>query len=114
MEIKNSLYFLENGLNLDKTYCHPYGGFHTFNKETIKILAEEAIGYSFNVEPRDIFENDIINSPYYLPDMIVINLNMEKLPSYNFFNKQYCYQIQLLGEFKYLRNSYLLFEITSY
>ena len=67
-EKKNSLYFLErNGLNLDKTYCHPYGGFHTFNKETIKILAEEAIGYSFNVEPRDIFENDIINSPYYLP-----------------------------------------------
>ena len=33
----------------EKTYCHPYGGFHTFDKNTINLLIEEDVMYSFNV-----------------------------------------------------------------
>ena len=60
--------FLENlEISSEKTYCHPYGGFHTFDQNTIDLLNIENVGYSFNVEPREIDENDLINCRNFLP-----------------------------------------------
>ena len=50
-----------------KTYCHPFGGFHSFNKNTIDLLSKANVAYSFNVESRDIEENDINKSRHSLP-----------------------------------------------
>lgn len=55
-----------NGLSI-KTFCYPYGGFHTFTNETEKILLDENCLFSFNVEHRDITINDIQNRPQALP-----------------------------------------------
>ena len=38
----------------DRIYAHPYGGFHSFNNETIKLLNEAGVKYSFNVEAKEI------------------------------------------------------------
>ena len=50
-QISESFKYLQD-LNIenDKTYCHPYGGFHSFNDDTIYILEKENVKYSFNVE----------------------------------------------------------------
>lgn len=50
-----------------KTYCHPYGGFHSFNADTISILASHGVSYAFNVEGREISSSDMVNSRLYLP-----------------------------------------------
>lgn len=50
-----------------KTFCYPYGGFHSFNDLTEKILSEYNCLFSFNVENRDIMLNDIINRCQALP-----------------------------------------------
>lgn len=54
------------GCNL-KTYCHPYGGQHDFNKNTIKALNACNIAYSFSVEPREINVNDFMLARHELP-----------------------------------------------
>ena len=67
-EIKKSFTFLENSCHSNlKTYCHPYGGFHSFNEDTITILNSEKVDYSFNVEARDIENSDLENNIQYLP-----------------------------------------------
>lgn len=68
-EIMESFAFLEDKLNgLDvKTFCYPYGGYHTFTKETIKILNDNKVLFSFNVEHRDIEPDDLINGKQFLP-----------------------------------------------
>ena len=67
-EIEESFNFLSNFLNLDhKTYCHPHGGFHSFNVDTIEILKELKVDYAFNVESRQIESGDFINSRFHLP-----------------------------------------------
>lgn len=67
-EIKNLFAFLEDiGCKNRKTYCHPYGGFHSFNDDTIQILHSEKVEYSFNVESRDIEDCDLNSSLQYLP-----------------------------------------------
>tara|TARA_B100001250_G_scaffold149451_1_gene128052 strand:- start:50310 stop:51248 length:939 start_codon:yes stop_codon:yes gene_type:complete len=50
-----------------KTFCYPYGGFHSFTNETEKILIKNKSMFSFNVEQRDIKIDDIINRPQALP-----------------------------------------------
>ena len=68
IEIRDSFNFLNQiGCNEDKTYCHPYGGFHTFNPDTLKLLKDHKVSYSFNVEPRDIQSKDLVNSLQHLP-----------------------------------------------
>ncbi len=68
IEIEKSLKFLESiNIVTPKTYCHPYGGFHAFNKQTIEILNLENVSYSFNVEPREISPIDIDKSRQHLP-----------------------------------------------
>jgi peptidoglycan/xylan/chitin deacetylase (PgdA/CDA1 family) len=50
-----------------KTFCYPYGGFHTFNQETEQLLTNESCLFSFNVEHRNIDSNDILNRSQALP-----------------------------------------------
>ena len=67
-QIKSSFQFLDEiGCKDIKTYCHPYGGFHSFDKQTINILHLEKVAYSFNVDSRDINKNDFEQSRQYLP-----------------------------------------------
>jgi peptidoglycan/xylan/chitin deacetylase (PgdA/CDA1 family) len=55
------------GIISEKTYCHPYGGFHTFDANTISALEREGVSYSFNVEPREIETVDFYHSRQFLP-----------------------------------------------
>ena len=68
-EIFNSFNFLENQLGQlsIKSFCYPYGGFHTFNKKTEDILQEYGCDFSFNVEQRDIALDDINKRVQALP-----------------------------------------------
>jgi len=50
-----------------ETYCHPYGGFHSFSDDTIDLLAERGVAYSFSVESRDINADDWSQSTQHLP-----------------------------------------------
>jgi len=50
-----------------RTYCHPYGGFHSFNDATVQLLNSLSVAYSFNVEAREIELADQIGSIQHLP-----------------------------------------------
>lgn len=50
-----------------KTYCHPYGGFHSFNSDTVDTLKDLDVCYAFNVESREINQDDYEISKYALP-----------------------------------------------
>ncbi len=55
-EIIDSFNFLDKitgGLTF-KTFCYPYGGFHSFTKDTEDLLEKNDCLFSFNVEPKDI------------------------------------------------------------
>ncbi|MGI9255613.1 MAG: polysaccharide deacetylase family protein [Salinispira sp.] len=49
------------------TYCHPYGGFQSFNKHTIDLVNKAGVKFSFNVESRDITAEDFVTSKQHLP-----------------------------------------------
>lgn len=69
-EILDSFNYLKNEVGLlmnYKTFCYPYGGFHSFNNYTEEILKENRVLFSFNVERRDINIKDIKNRPQALP-----------------------------------------------
>ena len=67
-EIRQSFQFLESVCDTShRTYCHPYGGFHSFNDETISLLDECDVSYSFSVESRDITGEDLLNRKQCLP-----------------------------------------------
>lgn len=68
-EIQESFSYLDEllgGFRI-KTFCYPYGGFHSFNETTEKILDKEGVTFSFNVESRDITNSDLLNRPQALP-----------------------------------------------
>lgn len=68
-EINESFNFLEQatgGLSF-KTFCYPYGGFHSFTATTEELLQAANCAYSFNVEQRDITLNDLTIRPQALP-----------------------------------------------
>ena len=68
-EINESFAFLEQatgGLEL-RTFCYPYGGFHSFTSETERLLDAAGCRFSFNVEPRDIAAADLSGRPQALP-----------------------------------------------
>ena len=50
-----------------KTFCYPYGGFHSFTNETEKLLKKKGCMYSFNVEHRDIEKDDFTKKSQALP-----------------------------------------------
>ena len=37
-----------------KTFCYPYGGFHSFTNETEKLLISANCDFSFNVESKNV------------------------------------------------------------
>lgn len=49
------------------SYCHPYGGFHSFDNNTLALLDDYDVNFSFNVEPRDIAPDDIADQRHVLP-----------------------------------------------
>lgn len=68
-EIHDSFETLSSfGLTLKtKTFCYPYGGFHSFTEETEKILDREGCLFSFNVESRTIESKDLSHRRQALP-----------------------------------------------
>jgi peptidoglycan/xylan/chitin deacetylase (PgdA/CDA1 family) len=50
-----------------KTFCYPYGGFHSFTDYTESLLGSLCVSFSVNVEPRDCTANDIELRPHALP-----------------------------------------------
>ncbi|WP_181248542.1 polysaccharide deacetylase family protein [Flavobacterium magnum] len=68
-EIEKSFGCLERiiGKSDHRTFCYPYGGFHSFTDETERILTDQKVQYSFNVEHRDITRDDILQRPQALP-----------------------------------------------
>lgn len=50
-----------------KTFCYPYGGEHSFNTDTWRILDRENVVFSFSVDQRDISSKDLIERPHALP-----------------------------------------------
>ena len=84
-EINDSFSFLTNIDCIDiRTYCHPYGGFHSFNDVTISALNSNNIDFSFNVESRDIRKKILALQFSFYQDMIVIFFRLAKLLSYLF------------------------------
>jgi len=67
-EITDSFSALDRiGVCSERTYCHPYGGFISFNSDTIDLLDECGVLYSFSVEPREITASDFVHSKQFLP-----------------------------------------------
>jgi peptidoglycan/xylan/chitin deacetylase (PgdA/CDA1 family) len=68
-EIFHCFDFLENavgGLSL-RTFCYPYGGFHSFTRTTEKLLYEAGCRFAMNVDPRDAVAADFQARPQALP-----------------------------------------------
>tara|TARA_B100001248_G_scaffold250487_1_gene224646 strand:- start:41806 stop:42732 length:927 start_codon:yes stop_codon:yes gene_type:complete len=67
-ELNTSFNFLENEIGISyRTYCHPYGGFHSFNNETLQLLEKIGVKYSFNVESKDISLKDLRLNSQMIP-----------------------------------------------
>lgn len=67
-EIGSSFAFLSSICKLTLcTYCHPYGGFHSFNDDTIRLLNECQVDFSFNVENREVNRQDQLEARQFLP-----------------------------------------------
>ena len=69
VEIQESFNFIEQKIGVSnlKTFCYPYGGFHSFNKDTENILTKINTDFSFNVEKRDVSNKDLLKRPHALP-----------------------------------------------
>lgn len=68
-ELEDSFSFLDEvtgGLSL-RTFCYPYGGFHSFTATTERLLDELDCRFSFNVEARDIGVADLTERKQALP-----------------------------------------------
>lgn len=68
-EIADSFGMLEAGLGplSPKTFCYPYGGFHSFTDTTERLLTENGCDFAFNVEQRDVSADDLTHRPQALP-----------------------------------------------
>ena len=58
-EIDQSFAFI-NSFTKEKTFSYPYGGNHTFNKNTENYLSKKKVSFSMSVDNRDIMRNDLI------------------------------------------------------
>ena len=65
-EIKKSFDFIDQFTPL-RTFSYPYGGFHTFNRNTVKILKDNKVSFSMNVESKDIKKIDLKKYRQSLP-----------------------------------------------
>ncbi|WP_162300884.1 polysaccharide deacetylase family protein [Alkalilacustris brevis] len=67
-ELHLSFEFLDRlGVVGPRTYCHPYGGFHSFDATTVALLDDIGVQWSFNVESRDIENADLSRGRQHLP-----------------------------------------------
>lgn len=67
-ELEKSFAFLDSILTSShRTYCHPYGGAHSFDQNTVELLNELNVSYSFSVEPREIIMKDFLEYRQSLP-----------------------------------------------
>ena len=67
-ELKISFSVLEQLIDFRfNTYCHPFGGWHDFNSDTVQALDMLNVCFSFMVDPRDITSADINFSRQNLP-----------------------------------------------
>lgn len=68
-EIDDSFAFLEMHATIrqPRSFCFPYGGFHTFTQTTERLLDRAGAVFSFNVEARDIGAADLRHRPQALP-----------------------------------------------
>ena len=68
-EIEHSFDLLANivGEFRIKTFCYPYGGFHSFNPTTEILLDQAGCRFAFNVESRDVSRRDFNSRPQALP-----------------------------------------------
>ena len=68
IEIQSSFEFLDSICRLKhKTYCHPFGGFHSFDKQTLSILEKSNVDYSFNVQSIEINKINRVSHIHSLP-----------------------------------------------
>ena len=65
-EIDESFDFLKKYI-LFKTFCYPYGGFHSFTRKVEQYLTDKSVLFSLNVERRAIDYNDLKNRRQALP-----------------------------------------------
>ena len=65
-EIDESFDFLKK-YTVYKTFCYPYGGFHSFNRKVKQCLTNKSFLFSVNVESRVIHNNDLKNRRQALP-----------------------------------------------
>ena len=65
-EIDQSFAFI-NTFTKKKTFSYPYGGNHTFNKDTENYLSKKKVSFSMNVDNRDIIRDDLIKKRQTLP-----------------------------------------------
>lgn len=68
-EIEESFRYLDDvtGTLTVRSFCYPYGGFHSFNDVTERILDDVGCRFAFNVEQRDISPSDVLKRPQALP-----------------------------------------------
>ena len=68
-EIEESFAFLEETLDglAVRTYCHPYGGAHSYDDSTLDLLEEVDCEFSFDVDARDLSADDVENARQRLP-----------------------------------------------
>jgi peptidoglycan/xylan/chitin deacetylase (PgdA/CDA1 family) len=67
-EISRSMDYLSNIVGTRvTTFCYPYGGRHTFTRDTVALLEDAGSLFCFNVNPRDVTSDDLINAPQTLP-----------------------------------------------
>ena len=68
-EISNSIDFIENEIGYDsiKTFCFPYGGNHSFNRDSLEILEKNKCDFSFSVESKNITMKNLSNNLLSLP-----------------------------------------------
>lgn len=69
IEIVGSLDYLREKEALSDVvfFCYPYGGFHSFTKETEEILDDYGVNFSMNVEARNCSNRDLELTPHALP-----------------------------------------------
>ena len=67
-EITESFSLLDSFIQQElKTYCHPYGRPSSYNYDTLNILQNQGVDFSFNIESRQIDYNDMIDNAQLLP-----------------------------------------------
>jgi peptidoglycan/xylan/chitin deacetylase (PgdA/CDA1 family) len=68
-EIFESLNFIELtlGQNIVRTFCFPYGGSRSYNKETLALLGDSGYDFSFSVDYRDVTKEDLLSNIQSLP-----------------------------------------------